>query len=136
MGSEEMVSNKSLLGKFYLMDFWAVWCGPRVGEMPNLHKAYKRFHAANLEFLSLSFDARPRDVKKFRQGKWEMPWLHSFVEGGFRNEIAKKFEVAGIPKPILVSPDGTILATEGALRGKNLEETLAKFIGSEQTIKK
>ena len=57
-----------------------------------------------------------------------MPWLHTFVEGGFNSELAKTFEVLGIPKPILVSPKGIILATEDDLRGPRLERTLSKYL--------
>ncbi len=128
MGSGETVSNESLKGKYYLMDFWAVWCGPCVGEMPNLHAAYQKFKDKNFTILSLSFDRQPEDVQKFRSKKWKMPWLHTFVQGGFQSELAKKFEVLGIPKPILVGPNGKILATERELRGKKLEQTLEKFL--------
>lgn len=128
MGSSETVSNETLLGKFYLMDFWAVWCGPCIAEMPNLHEIYEKFKRPNLIFLSLSFDGKPKDVEKYRAEKFKMPWLHTFVEGGFRSELAQNFEVLGIPKPLFVGPDGTILATEMDLRGPNLEKTLEKFL--------
>jgi len=119
-------TNASMKGKIYLIDFWAVWCGPCVGEMPNLHKAYEKFKGKNFEILSLSFDPAPEDIAKFRQDKWKMPWLHTFVEGGFGSELAKKFDVLGIPKPILVDGNtNTILATETDLRGERLEKTLA-----------
>ncbi len=130
MGSDEVVSNKTLLGKYYLLDFWATWCGPCVAEMGNLHAAYEKFKGSNFELISFSFDGSPEKVAKFRQKKWRMPWKHVFVGGGFNSDIAKRFEVFGIPKPILVGPDGTILAVEGDLRGENLEQTLTRFLGS------
>ncbi len=61
--------------------------------------------------------------------KWKMPWLNAFVKGGFQNKIVQDFDVLGIPKPILVNPDGIIVATEEELRGENLEKTLAKYLG-------
>ncbi|MDZ7361514.1 MAG: thioredoxin-like domain-containing protein [candidate division KSB1 bacterium] len=123
-------SNESMKGKIYLIDFWAVWCGPCVMEMPNLHKAYEKFKDKNFEILSLSFDPNPEEVAKFRRDKWKMPWLHTFVEQGFGSELAKSFEVMGIPKPILVDGNtNTILATEMDLRGDRLEKTLAGVLG-------
>jgi len=135
LGSGEPVSNKSLLGSFYLLDFWATWCGPCVAEMPNLHAAYEKFKDKNFTLLSLSFDAKPEDVVKFREKKWTMPWLHAFVEGGSRSELAQTFEVLGIPKPILVGPDGMILEVEGPLRGDNLQKTLARYLEGQSASK-
>jgi thiol-disulfide isomerase/thioredoxin len=129
-------TNESMKGKIYLVDFWAVWCGPCVSEMPKLHAAYEKFKDKNFEILSLSFDPRPEDVKKFRDEKWKMPWLHAFVEKGFESELAKAFEVAGIPKPILVDGDtNTIIAVEGELRGSRLEETLSAAFASKNVAK-
>lgn len=129
-------SNDSIKGKIYLIDFWAVWCGPCVGEMENLHKAYDKFKGKNFEILSLSFDQKPEDVKKFREEKWKMPWKHAFVEGNFRSELAKLFEVNGIPKPILVDETGKIIATETKLRGETLEQTLGKVFADRQNTPK
>lgn len=127
--SGESVSRQSMFGKFYLIDFWAVWCGPCIGEMPKLHEAYEKFKGKKgFEVLSLSFDRSPDDIAKFRAEKFPMPWLHTFVEGGFKNELSKRFEVMGIPKPILVDDKGNIVATESDLRGENLDKTLAKHL--------
>ncbi len=129
----ETYSTEAMRGKIYLVDFWAVWCGPCVAEMPNLHQAYEKFHDKNFEILSLSFDPKPEDVAKFRQDKWKMPWLHAFVDGGFQSELAQQFEVVGIPKPILVDANGTIIATEEDLRGPKLEQTLARVLNTGKT---
>lgn len=120
-------SDESMKGKVYLIDFWATWCGPCIGEMGNLHAAYEKYHGRNFEIVSLSFDGEPTIIGRFRSKKWKMPWLHTFVNGGFKSELARLFEVSGIPKPILVSEDGTILATSEDLRGANLGKTLARI---------
>lgn len=129
-------SNESLKGKYYLIDFWATWCGPCVQEMPHLHDVYEKYKDKNFEILSLSFDGKPDDIAKFRGKKWKMPWLHTFVEGGFESDLGKAFEVNGIPKPVLVDPNGVIVATSTELRSDNLMATLAKFLGPADTAKK
>lgn len=126
------VSRESMKGKYYLIDFWATWCGPCIGEMGELHAAYEKFGGKDFEILSISFDAAPEDITKFRGAKWKMPWLHAFATGNFNSDLARAFEVSGIPKPVLVDPDGMIVATEGELRGKNLDATLERYLGDGQ----
>lgn len=121
---DKTFSNIDMYGKIYLIDFWATWCGPCIAEMDNLHKAYGLFKDKGFQIISLSFDSSPDLVKNFRADKYKMPWLHSFIEGGFGSEIANAFEVKGIPKPVLVNKDGTIIAVDAPLRGANLIATL------------
>ena len=59
-----------------------------------------------------------------------MPWKHAFIEGGFQSPVAEAYGVKGIPKPLLIGPDGSIVASGKDLQGENLERTLAKFLGN------
>ncbi len=126
---KETISLASYKGKYLFIDFWAVWCGPCIGEMPHLHKAHKKYSGKNFAMLSLSFDRNADDVTQYRaKGKHPMPWDHIFIEGGFDANISIEYEVRGIPKPILLDPDGIIIAFGSELRGDNLEETLSKYL--------
>ncbi len=118
----------SFKDKYVLVDFWATWCSFCVAEMPTLHKAYEAFKDKNLEILSLSCDRKVEDIAPFRAKGNAMPWKHAFLPGGTKHDVAYAYGVTGLPKPVLISPEGKILAVGTALRGEKLLQTLGEFI--------
>ena len=117
-------------GRYLLLDFWATWCGPCRAEMPNMHSAWAKFQGKPFDILSLSFDSRVEHIAPYRaQAATPMPWKHAFIEGGFKNPLSEAYGVKGIPKPLLIGPDGKIVASGNQLRGENLEKTLETFLG-------
>lgn len=129
MDTGKLITKKDLIGKYTLIDFWAVWCSPCVGELPNITKAYEKYKDTNFQVITISFDKKIEDVKAFREKRFAMPWINAWELKGFASEIAQDFEVSGIPRPILIGPDGSILAVDMKLRYNNLEKTLEMYLG-------
>ena len=125
--SNHTYTNAEFLGKYVLIDLWATWCGPCVAEMPLLHDAYAKYHSDAFEMLSVSFDPSPGNPRYFRSMKWKMPWHNGYVESDRQPEVSVELEVS-LPKPMLIGPTGTLLETGDALRGRNLETTLSKYL--------
>lgn len=122
--SSIVITKSKMKGEIYLIDFWGSWCLPCVKEMKNLHQVHEKYGPLGLKILSISLDMNLEDAIKFREEKWPMPWFNSFVEYKPDEKVVQDFELASIPKPILVNSDGIIIAEGNDLRGDNLGNVL------------
>lgn len=120
---ESVVENPA--NKYVLLDFWASWCGPCMGEVPHLKKTYDEFHKKGFEIYGVSFD---NDREKWLAAidKNGMNWVHVSEVNGFDNQAAKDYAIQGIPSNFLIAGDGTIVATN--LRGEALYEKIAELL--------
>ncbi|XXF75058.1 thioredoxin-like domain-containing protein [Myxococcaceae bacterium GXIMD 01537] len=122
-------SRELLAGRFYLVDFWAVWCEPCIAEMSALHAAWEKFRGrGGFTILSVSMDKRAENVQRFREGAWKLPWLNVHNGDDFTAPLPKAFEVTGLPTTVLVDGSGRIVATGLELRGARLEKTLEALL--------
>jgi thiol-disulfide isomerase/thioredoxin len=99
-----------LRGKVVLLDFWATWCGPCVGEVPHVVEAYKKMHDKGFEIVGISLDNDKQALLDFTKQKG-MTWPQFFDGKGWRNEVSSKFGINSIPAMWLINKKGMIVST-------------------------
>jgi thiol-disulfide isomerase/thioredoxin len=104
------VDLAKLRGKVVLVDFWATWCPPCRGEVPNVVAAYQKYHAQGFEIVGVSLDQDKDALLAFTKDNG-MVWPQYFDGKGWDNEISKGFGIDSIPAMWLVGKDGKVIST-------------------------
>jgi len=126
------ISLDEVKSKVTIIDFWASWCGPCRRENPNVVKIYEKYHKDGLEIIGVSLDGRPN------QNNAREDWLRAIkTDGlqwpqvsnldGFRDAIARTYNVRSIPATFILNEKGEIV--EKNLRGASLEAKIKELLG-------
>jgi thiol-disulfide isomerase/thioredoxin len=102
-GGKHLMSE--LRGKYVLMDFWSLGCGPCIESIPYLAKLYERC-SERLEIVSISLDT----ASMWEEARKEHPTSWTEWRDPSRNSgSVLSFESRGIPTFVLVSPEGEVI---------------------------
>lgn len=106
-------SLKDLKGKYVYVDVWATWCGPCIREIPSLKEVEKQFHGKNIAFVSTSID------KASAHNTWvemvknkELGGIQLMADNDWNSQFVKDYAIEGIPRFILIDPDGNIVSAD------------------------
>ena len=92
--------------------------------MPNVKKAYEKYHRKGFEIVGVSLD-NDKTAWTGAIQRLGLPWIHLSDLKGWQSEAAALYGISSIPATILVDPQGKIV--EFGLRGEQLEVKLAEL---------
>ncbi len=93
-------------GRVVLVNFWATWCGPCLGEIPTFVAWQREFGAAKLQIIGVSMDDDAAPVRRFTK---KTPLDYPVVMGDAA--LARDYGgVLGLPATFLVDASGAIVS--------------------------
>lgn len=103
-------SLESLKGTYVYIDVWATWCGPCRQEIPSLQKVEEQYMGKNVRFVSISIDTK-KDNEKWKKMVTEkqLGGIQLFADNDWNSKFVKDYGIDGIPRFILIGPDGNIV---------------------------
>ena len=96
-----------LKGKYVLLNFWASWCSPCVGEIPDLKNLFAKYQQQGFELVNISVDrdstAWNNALQQLKINNW-----HNLLT---TDEISKKYSnpTSPIPSQVLINKEGIII---------------------------
>jgi thiol-disulfide isomerase/thioredoxin len=124
------ISLKSVVenpaNKYVLLDFWASWCGPCMGEVPHLLETYAEYHDKGFEIFGVSLDAKDQNWRD-AIAEHKMNWVHVSNVKYWDTQSRKDYAVNSIPSNFLIDcATGKIVAKN--LRGEALKKKIAELL--------
>ena len=119
------ISLESLRGKYVLVDFWATWCGPCIGAIPDLKMIYQKYHNRGFEIYSVSLD-QTKEAWVNGVQKYGLDWINVSDLMVFNSPVVKQLVVTYIPHTFLLDPAGVIIAVD--ISGEELETMLLQAL--------
>ncbi len=104
-------------GKYVLVDFWASWCRPCMGEVPNLLKLHSELSGENFTVLGVNVWDSEEGFKSALD-KEGINYPQIYIPRDNADNATDIYGISGIPQIILFGPDGIIIKRN--LRGEEM----------------
>lgn len=122
----DTLSLSDLKGKYVYIDIWATWCGPCLAEIPDLKRLEKKYRYKPIQFLSVSID-KSKSAWEYKVENDNLKGIQLHAEDAWNSSIVKDYKIGGIPRFILIDPEGNIVDANAPRPSGNIENQLNKL---------
>ena len=121
----DSIALQDYRGKVVLLNFWAMWYGPSLLEIPNLKKVYDTHKDEDFDIIGISLDYDEPKLQDYIKEN-NMPWRQILDNVAGKNLIARQYAIRGIPATYLIDREGRLITHEA--RGMDFEEFVAEAV--------
>lgn len=117
---------KDFKGKNVYLNFWAAWCPPCRGEMPEIEKVYQQYKDKDFVVLAVDLGEDKNTVKSFiQQNKYNFKVLLDSDQS-----VAAQYNITAIPVSYFIDKDGNVVTKRvGALSEEEMQSYVKQLIG-------
>lgn len=120
------ISLQDYRGKVVLLDFWGVWCGFCIVEMPNLKRVYATYKDQGFDIIGVSLDDKESELQDYIKEN-DIQWRQVFSGKSWRDDpLAQQYNITGVPSQWLIDREGRLITHKA--RGEKLEELVVEAL--------
>jgi thiol-disulfide isomerase/thioredoxin len=115
------INLKDYRGKVVILDYWATWCGPCVGDMPQLKQFYETkggwCESGKVALIGISVDEDVKALKEFID-KEKLLWLNVSTQLSKDQKLPDslaKYSINAFPTTLLIDQNGKVVRAGSGL---------------------
>ena len=125
------ISLQDYRGKVVLLDFWGVWCGFCIIEMPNLKKVYATYKDQGFDIIGVSLDDKESELRDYIKEN-DIRWRQVFSGKAWGEDpLAQQYNITGVPSQWLIDREGKLITHKA--RGEDLEQLVVEALKNKST---
>jgi len=107
----KMRSLDEFKGNYVYVDVWATWCGPCKVQIPYLKELEHQYKDNKIVFVALSIDTQENKERwKKMVEQRNLEGVQLLADKDWDSEFIKEYRISGIPRFILIDPEGNIVS--------------------------
>ena len=116
------VSLQAFRGKVVLLDFWATWCGPCLGSIPDMKQLAKTLGPEGLALIGISQDHDRSALLKVVEQR-QIDWPQVWDDPKAAEPLAPQYGVRALPTTVVLDKHGRIFS-DGRLSTRALKRVI------------
>lgn len=122
------ITNASLKGRPYILDFWATWCGPCKAASPTMQALHKKYAGKGLVVIGANTGESSGSMALAKKYPSEHGYTYTFTSKN--DELGAKLGIGGIPCFIFVDKAGKVKAVKIGFNGEASPKEFEKLVQS------